>query len=167
MSEGIVGGRLESLTDTQATMDRTAEAATDSGSRGVLLTRRMESGLEDLTQVLQHEFHALADEFRATAQQTQARLDATDWTGRRREQAVAVGAEFEADVRRVLDESETYVERFRAQAVRAAQECVEAMQAGFGGAMQRANESYRSLGLEAATVRDQLAEIDQASGLSR
>ena len=167
MSEGIVGGRLESLTETQTTMDSTAQRATDSGSRGVQVTQNMEAGLEELTRVLQQEFHTLASEFREIAQQTQARLDATEWTGRRKEQAVAIGAEFEADIRRVLDDSETYVEQFRTQAIRAAQECVAAMQAGFGGAMERTNESYRSLGLEAATVRDQLAEIDSASGLSR
>lgn len=167
MSEGIVGGRLESLTETQTAMDSTADRATDSASRGVQVTQNMESGLAELTRVLQSEFNALADEFRELAQQTQARLDATDWTGRRKEQAVAVGAEFEADVRRVLDESATYIEQFRTQAVRAAHDCVEAMQAGFGGAMERATESYRNLGLEAATVRDQLAEIDNASGLSR
>ena len=167
MSDGIVGGRLESLTDTQSTMDSTAERATDSGARGVQVTQNMEAGLGELTQVLQNEFNALANEFREIAQQTQARLDATEWTGKRKEQAVAIGAEFEADVRRVLDESETYVEQFRTQAVKAAHECVEAMQAGFGGAMERANESYRNLGLEAATVRDQLSEIDNASGLSR
>lgn len=167
MSDGIVGGRLASLTDTQSAMDTTADRATDSGSRGVQVTQQMESGLEEITQVLQREFNALANEFRDIAQQTQARLDATEWTGRRKEQAVAVGAEFEADVRRVLDESEGYIEQFRTQAVRAAQDCVEAMEAGFGGAMQRANESYRNLGLEAATVRDQLSEIDSSSGLSR
>lgn len=167
MSEGIVGGRLESLTETQGTMDTTAQRATESGSRGVQVTQRMESGLQELTQVLQQEFQALATEFRDIAQQTQARLDATEWTGKRKEQAVAVGAEFEADVRRVLDESEGYIEQFRSQTIRAAEECVSAMQSGFGGAMERANESYRHLGLEAANVRDQLAEIDSASGLSR
>lgn len=167
MSDGIVGGRLESLTEAQATMDSTAERATDSGSRGVQVTQNMEAGLDELTQVLRSEFNGLASEFRELARQTQARLDATEWTGRRREQAVAIGAEFEADVRRVLDESESYVEQFRAQAVRAAQECVEAMRTGFGGAMRRADESYRSLGLEAATVRDQLSEIDSSSGLAR
>lgn len=167
MSDGIVGGRLASLTDTQSAMDATADRATDSGSRGVQVTQRMEAGLQDITRGLQHEFNALANEFREVAQQTQARLDATEWTGRRKEQAVAIGAEFEADVRRVLDESEGYIEQFRAQAIRAATSCVEAMQAGFGGAMERANESYRSLGLEAATVRDQLSEIDGASGLAR
>ena len=167
MSEGIVGGRLESLTETQSTMDTTAQRATESGSRGVQVTQRMESGLQELTQVLQQEFQALANEFRDIAQQTQARLDATEWTGKRKEQAVAIGAEFEADVRRVLDESEGYIEQFRTQTITAAEECVSAMQSGFGGAMERANESYRSLGLEAATVRDQLAEIDSTSGLSR
>ncbi len=167
MNEGIVGGRLESLTDTQSAMDSTADRATDSGSRGVQVTQQMESGLQDITQVLQNEFNALANEFREIAQQTQARLDATEWTGKRKEQAVAIGAEFEADVRRVLDESEGYIDQFRTQAINAATECVEAMQAGFGGAMDRADESYRNLGLEAATVRDQLSEIDSASGLSR
>jgi ElaB/YqjD/DUF883 family membrane-anchored ribosome-binding protein len=167
MSDGIVGGRLESLTETQSVMDTTADRASDSGSRGVQVTRQMESGLQELTQVLQGEFNALANEFREIAQQTQARLDATEWTGKRKEQAVAIGAEFEADVRRVLDESETYLEQFRDQALRAATACVEAMQAGFGGAMERANESYRSLGLEAATVRDRLSEIDSSSGLAR
>jgi HAMP domain-containing protein len=167
MSDGIVGGRLESLTDTQSAMDATADRAADSGSRGVQVTQQMESGLQEITQVLQTEFNALATEFRELAQQTQARLDATEWTGRRKEQAVAIGAEFEADVRRVLDESEGYIEQFRTQAIRAATECVEAMQAGFGGAMERANESYRNLGVEAATVRDQLSEIDRSSGRAR
>lgn len=167
MGEGIVGGRLESLSEAQTTMDATADRATVSGSRGVQVTQHMEAGLDELTSVLQSEFAALANEFRDLARQTQARLDATEWTGRRREQAVAIGAEFEADVRRVLDESESYVEQFRTQAVRSAHECVEAMRAGFGGAMERANESYRHLGLEAATVRDQLSEIDDASGLAR
>lgn len=167
MSDGIVGGRLASLTETQTTMDTTADRATDSGSRGVQVTQNMEAGLEEITQVLQREFHQLATEFRELAQQTQARLDATEWTGRRKEQAVAVGAEFEADVRRVLDQSEGYIEEFRTRTVTAAHECVESMQAGFKAAMDRANESYRHLGLEAATVRDQLAEIDSASGLAR
>jgi hypothetical protein len=167
MSEGIVGGRLESLTETQSTMDQTADRASESGARGVQVSQRMESGLQELTQVLQQEFQSLANEFRDIAQQTQARLDATEWTGKRKEQAVAIGAEFEADVRRVLDESESYIEQFRTQTINAAQECVSAMQSGFGGAMDRANDSYRNLGLEAATVRDQLSEIDNSSGLSR
>lgn len=167
MSDGIVGGRLESLTETQSVMDTTADRATDSGSRGVQVTQNMESGLQEITQVLQHEFTTLADDFREVARQSQARLDATEWTGRRKEQAVAVGAEFEADVRRVLDESEGYLEQFRTRTVEAATECVDSIRAGFAAAMNRANESYRSLGMEAATVRDQLAEIDSSSGLSR
>jgi hypothetical protein len=167
MSEGIIGGRLESLAAAQSTMESTADRATDSGSRGVQLTQTMEAGLEDITQALQGEFRALAAEFRELASQTQARLDATEWTGRRKEEAVRIGAEFEGEIRRVLDESEGFVEEFRAQATRAAQQAVEGIQTGFGGAMDRANESYRALGLEAATVRDQLAEIDAASGLRR
>jgi ElaB/YqjD/DUF883 family membrane-anchored ribosome-binding protein len=167
MSEGIIGGRLESLADAQSTMESTADQATDSGSRGVQLTQKMEAGLDDLTQALQGEFRSLASEFRQLASQTQARLDATDWTGKRKEEAVRIGAEFERDVRRVLDESEGFVEEFRTQAVRAAHQAVESIQTGFGGAMDRANESYRALGVEAATVRDQLAEIDASSGLRR
>jgi hypothetical protein len=167
MSEGIIGGRLESLTEAQSTMDDTAEQAGDSGSRGVQLTQNMEAGIEDLTEAMQREFHALASDFRELAGRTQQRLDATDWTGKRKEEAVRIGAEFQTEVRRVLDDSEGYVEEFRTQATRAAHQAVESIKAGFGGAMERANESYRALGLEAANVRDQLAEIDSASGLRR
>ena len=167
MSDGVIGGRLASLAEASRTMEQTADRASDSGTRGVALTQTMESGLADVTSALQREFHALAGEFREQAARTQAQLDGTEWTGRRREEAVRIGAEFNNDVRRVLDESEGYVEEFRAQATRAAQQAVESIRAGFGGAMDRANESYRALGLEAAEVRDRLAEIDATSGLRR
>jgi hypothetical protein len=167
MSQGIIGGRLESLSEAQSTMENTADKAGDSGGRGVQLTQNMEAGIEDLTEAMQREFHALASEFRELATQTQARLDATDWTGRRKEEAVRIGAEFQTEVRRVLDDSEGYVEEFRAQATQAAHQAVESIRSGFGGAMERANDSYRALGLEAANVRDQLSEIDSASGLRR
>lgn len=166
MSAGVVGARLESLSDTQGAMDATAGQASESGTRGVAMSEKMEAGLDEITQVLQNEFNGLATELRSLVQQTQARLDVAEWQGNRREQAVRIGAEFEADVRRVLDESESYVGEFRSRSINAALECVEGMRAGFGQAMEKANRSYQSLALEAATVRDQLSEIDSSSGLS-
>lgn len=166
MVDGMIGARLASLTETQQTMDATAEEAASSGARGVQIAQETEAGLAELTQRLQTHFQQMADELRTAAQRTQSRLDAAEWTGQRRERAVAVGAEFEADLRRVLDESTGHLEEFRARADQAAQACVEQVRGGFGAAMQRADESYRALGAEAAAVRDQLAQIDQTSGLA-
>lgn len=163
---GEVGARLEALTSTAATFDTTAQAATESGQHGATQAERLHGQIDELTTTMANDFQSMAESFRDHMHRTQQQLHATEWSGQRREKAVQIGEQFEADVRTVLQQAEEGVDTFRTQTTRAASDFVGAIRSGFQSAMDRANASLTNLGQELRTTRDQLEQIDAASTIS-
>lgn len=159
---GVIGGNLGSLTDLGATFDRSAAGSEETAALARRLAMEMERGLDEVSELLRSRFAAAAEEYGGLARDTQARLDATAWTGSRRERAIAAGEELTATIRSINASQEARVETFRVAVVQLAADLVADMEASYGSALHRAQEAFSAMQRNATQMRDGLEQIDAA-----
>lgn len=160
MSGGVIGGNLAGLESQSATFDRSAAGSEETSSQANRLAADMEQGLSEVSELLRSAFAQTAEEYNQLARDTQSGLDATEWTGQRRDRAVAAGEELTTSINQVNASQNDRVEAFKTGVIQMAQEMVADMQASYGDALARAQESFRVLESDTRQMREGLEQID-------
>ena len=160
MSGGVIGGNLSSLDAQSSTFDRSAAGSEETASIANRLAADMESGLNEVSEIMRAAFAQTAEEYDQLARDTQAQLDGTEWTGARRDRAVAAGEELTTSINQVNATQSDRVEAFRTSVVNLAAEMVADMQASYGDALARARETFEAMQQDTTQMREVLEQID-------
>jgi ElaB/YqjD/DUF883 family membrane-anchored ribosome-binding protein len=160
MSGGIIGGNLSSLDAQSSTFDRSAGASEETSESAQRLAAEMETGLAEVSELLRSAFAQTAEEYDQIARDTQAQLDSTEWTGSRKERAVAAGQDLTTSINQVNASQNDRVGMFKDGVINMAQEMVEDMRAQYGDALARARESFDMLQQDTTQMREGLEQID-------
>lgn len=160
MSGGVIGGNLASLDAQSTAFDRSAASSDETAQLANRLAGDMEQGLNEVSEVMRAAFAQTAEEYDQLARDTQANLDGTEWTGSRRDRAVAAGEELTTSINQVNATQNDRVEAFRQGVLQLAAEMVADMQASYGDALTRAREQFQTLQQDTTQMREGLEQID-------
>lgn len=160
MSGGIIGGNLSSLDSQSSIFDRTAASSAETSETANRLAADMEAGLSEVSEMMRSAFAQTAEEYDQIARDTQSQLDATEWTGARKDRAVATGEELTTSINQVNASQNDRVEAFKAGVIQLAQDMVGDMQASYGEALARARESFEAMQQDTTQMREGLEQID-------
>lgn len=160
MSGGVIGGNLSALDAQSANFDRSAMSSQDTSSQANRLAADMEQGLTEVSELMRSAFAQTAEEYNQIAVTTQRNLESTEWTGARRDRALAAGEELTTSINQVNSTQNDRVEAFKTTVIQIAQEMVGDMQASYGEALTRAQESFATLQQDTTQMREGLEQID-------
>lgn len=157
----FIGGNLQAIEDSAARLDSTGSDALATGDRTKSAADELEAAIESATQSLNARFDTIAGELRDAIAAAHTQLEAADWQGQSRENALRIKANLQSQVGQVLGAAtETLVSEKSAFVNRAGQ-LVAHVETQFKGVMRTVDEEYAGLAKAARATRANLESADQ------
>jgi hypothetical protein len=141
--------------------DLTGELAQLTGDQATGYAQEMAAGVDEVTARLRNEVDALAAELTDRVAAHGRHLEAADWTGASREQAVAAAQELDAEVRQVLQQATEAVAEFGVLLHERADGFRTAIEHEFLAAMRHADQAYGDLADASRTFLRHLQAADE------
>lgn len=158
---GRIGGEHGAISAQGSRFDATGDEALASAGEASGYSQQMEAGLDEVTALLNGSFQETAAALKQQVTSTRQRLEAADWAGSSREQAMAAEQALHADVDRVLEQALTAVETFRVAMHTRAEDFRGAVEGEFRSILTELNDAYRQAGQASRAFADNLAAADQ------
>lgn len=154
------GVEFESMTNLETTEAQTGEGSAEAGAQGSSLAQRLQGEVEDISQVVDSEFQAMAADAQALVQNGQRTLEGTQWEGARQGRALDVGSQLTTSVNNLIADGEAQMAEFKSQLSANCQAFAESIRSGFESQMNIARDNYEAMATEARTVNEQAQTID-------
>lgn len=157
----IVGGNLADIGANEASLRSTGAVAVASGTETGTAAANLQSAVVEATGALVREFERIAGELNADIERAARQLEATEWHGQSREQAMTIKAELRAQVTRVMQSAATGLGAERDTFCRRADALVTEVQEHFIRVMEQVDAEYAALGAAARVTAERFEAADQ------
>lgn len=158
---GRIGGDHGAITAAGARFEATGQQALSSAAQASGYSQDMDAALSELTTALETSFQQTAADLTQRVSRARAQLEAADWAGSSREQALATEAALHADVDRVLERALAGVAAFRAGAARQAEQFRAGVEGELRAILTDLDDAYRSAGAASRQFAEGLAAVDR------
>lgn len=156
-----IGGDHGAIAAAGARFEATGQQALTAAVRASGCSQDMDAALTELTTALETAFQQTAADLSQRVSRARAQLEAADWTGSSREQALAIEAALHADVDRVLERALSGVAAFRASASRQAEQFRAGVEGELRAILTDLDDAYRRAGAVSRQVAEGLAAVDR------
>jgi uncharacterized protein YukE len=156
-----IGADHGAVEQTGRTFDMTGEVASLTGDQASGYATEMAAGVDELTARLKSDFEALAAQLTERVAAHGRHLEATDWAGASKEQAVAAEQALNAEVQQVLQQANEAVDRFAVMLTQRADSFRGAVEAEFLAAMRQADQAYKEMAEASRTFLRNLQAADE------
>jgi hypothetical protein len=156
-----IGADHGAVEATGRTFDMTGEVAQLTGDQATAHSQEMAAGVDEITVRLKSDFEALASQLLERVAAHGRHLEATDWAGASREQAVAAERVLDAEVQQVLQRANEAVDRFGTLLHQRAEGFRAAVESEFLAAMRQTDQAYREMAEASRTFLRNLQAADQ------
>lgn len=161
MSAAFIGGNLDSIEQVATRLDASAAKALDTSSASDSAAERLMVAIDEAMTELVNRFGDVAGELTSDISQSHSQLEGTDWQGTSRENAVAIKADLQSQVNRVLETATTSLNAERDAFHARAEALVLSVRQEFGTVMTNVDAEYRNLALASRKTRDNLMAADE------
>jgi exonuclease VII large subunit len=156
-----IGADHGAVEATGRTFDLTGEVAQLTGDQATGYSAEMAAGVDEITARLKSDFAATATQLTERVAAHARQLDATDWAGSSKEQALAAEQALTVQVQQVLQQANEAVDQFGLQLHQRAETFRDAIEGGFLAAMREADQAYKEMAQASRTFLSNLQAADQ------
>jgi exonuclease VII large subunit len=156
-----IGADHGAVEATGRTFDMTGEVAQLTGSQATGYSAEMAAGVDEITTRLKSDFAATATQLTERVAAHARQLEATDWAGSSKEQALATEQALTVQVQQVLHQANEAVDQFGLQLHQRAETFRDAIEGGFLAAMREADQAYKEMAQASRTFLSNLQAADQ------
>jgi hypothetical protein len=149
------------------TFDMTGEVAQLTGDQATGHSQEMAAGVDEITARLKSDFEALAAELIERVAAHGRHLEATDWAGASKEQAVAAEHALNTEVQQVLQQANEAADRFGTMLHQRADGFRAAVEGEFLAAMREADQAYKQMAEASRTFLRNLQAADASIRFGR
>lgn len=154
MGAAFIGGNLESISQVATRLDASGAKALDTGAQTDTAAEQLMVAIDESMSELLRRFGDVAAELTGDIGQSHSQLEGTEWQGTSRENAIAIKAELQSQVNRVLETATTSLNVERDAFHARAEALVLSVRQEFGAVMTNVDAEYRDLALASRTTRD-------------
>ncbi len=161
MSAVFIGGNLESIEQVATRLDASGTKALATSSASDSAAETLMVAVDDAMAELVRRFGEVASELTDDITQAHSQLEGTDWQGTSRENAIAIKADLQSQVNRVLGSATESLNAEKDAFHARAEALVAGVRQEFGAVMSNVDVEYRNLALASRKTRDNLMAADQ------
>ena len=158
---GIVGGNLADIEANEQSLRTAGGLAVTSGSETGAAATNLQGAIVEATGALVGEFERIAGDLNTDIERAAQQLEATDWQGQSREQAVLIKADLKRQVHQVMQTAATSISAEKDAFCKRADALVAEVEDNFKRVMERVEAEYSALGTAARTTAERLEAADQ------
>jgi hypothetical protein len=155
-----IGAEHGAVEATGRTLDMAGELAQLTGDQATGYTEAMGAGVDEVTTRLRIDVATVAAQLTERVAAHGRQLEATDWAGASKENALAAEQALNAEVQRVLQQADEAVDRFGLQLHARAESFRGAVEGEFLAAMREADQAYKELAAASRTFLRNLQAAD-------
>jgi hypothetical protein len=156
-----IGADHGAVEATGRTFDMTGEVAQLTGDQATGYSQEMAAGVDEITARLKSDFEAVAAQLTERVAAHGRHLEATDWAGASKEQAVAAEQALNAEVQQVLQQANEAVDQFGTMLHQRADSFRTAVESEFLAAMRQADQAYKEMAEASRTFLRNLQAADE------
>ncbi len=157
----IISGNLDQITESAKRLVQSADKALDTTKDSTNAGDELAVAIKTSTDALMTRFNQIALDLKEDIAASHRQLEATDWQGQSRDNAIAIKQELEGQVGTVLEQAATALGAEQTAFVDRAQALVDEISGSFGNVMNQVNERYGELATAADQMRTNLEAADQ------
>lgn len=158
---GIVGGNLADIGANEASLRTTGGLAVTSGTATGAAAANLQGAIVEATGALVREFERIAGELTSDIERASRQLEATDWQGQSREQAVLIETDLKGQVNQVMRSAATSMAAEQDAFCKRADALVGEIEDKFTRVMEQVEIEYAALGTAARVTAERLEAADQ------
>jgi exonuclease VII large subunit len=156
-----IGADHGAVEATGRSFDMTGEVAQLTGGQATGYSQEMAAGVDEITARLKSDFEALAAQLAERVAAHGRQLEATDWAGASKEQALAAEQALDAEVQQVLQQANEAVDQFGVRLHQRADAFRGAVEGEFLAAMREADRAYKEMAEASRTFVRNLQAADE------